>query len=506
MKKTKNVYDEVRRFYEEEATGGGTVRRDWVEGFLRQRAWGGAGDDELRQLWADLRMFLLYLDHSGAADLAEIPYQEYSRVIQWLAVHVKGFKATLKPVRRFFTTLVDFYRHLALKKLVADTAALEHAAREIAGGKRIKLDDRSVIMRKAAGALGDELSDVVDGIVEGLMLKLGAFFQRKEFNDDFQRALFLFAGPLNTLPDADPGEFSLFWQEFWDYFLFDYRLLASDDAPLAHFAAAHRGAFTAEERQIMDELLAARFTVFTVHRVISEDWVECTNLFTDEKFRLPHPDFDYKTMKRLLFFGHVFARDTVMVNYITSVELSAILRRRIREEAQRQKAIFDIQQPGATWDDFFARHALAFRHTVDALITLAKVNVTPFGQLERTFPAIPAVRTPDEGVAELFTTLMPEYGFSRHDRDLARRLWHDYSQLAASRVVKPGAWAAAVVYVYAYINSPQGVSAEQLAADFGVSTSSVYANRDKIAAALELTKFDPRYLNEEGFVYSLFMS
>lgn len=503
--KRKNVYDEVRHFYEEEAKNV-AVRRDWVEGFLRQKAWGGAGDNELRDLWTNLRMFLLYLDNTGVDYLEEIPNQEYSRVIQWLALHVKGFKATLKPVRHFFNILIDFYRYLALKKLVSDTAGLEQAAREIAGGRKVKLDDGSVIMRKAAGLMGDELSEVVNDIVEGLMLKLGSFFQRKEFNDDFQRALFLFAGPLNTLPDAEPGEFSVFWQEFWDYFLFDYHLLESDDTPLRLFAAAHRDGFNAEEKQIMEELLGARFTVFTVHRVISQDWVECVNVFTDEKFRLPHPEFDYKTMKRLLFFGHVFARDTVMVNYITSVELSAILLRRIKEEALRQKAIFDIQQPGASWDEFFARHALAFRHTVDALITLAKVNVTPFGQLEREFPPIPAARSADPRVAGLFVKLMPEYGFSRHDRGLAQRLWHDYSQLAAGRIVKPGAWAAAVVYVYAQLNSPQGISAEQLAVDFGVSTSSVYANRDKIFATLQLTKFDPRYLNEEGFVYSLFMS
>jgi len=500
----KNVYDEVKCFFEDEAAGSPAVRRDWVEGFLRQKAWGGADDEGLREVWTNLRMFLLYLSYSDASYLDEIPDREYSRVIRWLAAHVKGFKATLKPVRRFFNVLIEFYRYLALKKLVADTSGLEQAAREIAGGRKVKLD--SAVIHKAADASGEELDQVVGEIVEGLMLKLGVFFQRKEFNDDFQRALFMFAGPLNTLPDAEPGEFSLFWQEFWDYFLFDYRLLASDDTPLGHFAAAHRDVFSAEERQIMEELLNARFTVFTVQRVLSAEWVECVNMFTDEKFRLPHPEFDYKTLKRLLFFGHVFARDTVMVNYITSVDLSPNLRRRIREEALHQKAIFDIQQPGATWEDFFARHALAFRHTVDALITLAKVNVTPFGQLERAFPLIGTGRIPDALVSRMFTKLMPEYGFSRHDLRLAQRLWRDYSQVAVSAIRKSGAWAAAVVYVYAQINSPQGISAEQLAVDFGVSPSSIYANRDKIFKALELTKFDPRYLNEEGFVYSLFMS
>ncbi len=502
----KNVYDEVKHFFDEEMANSAAIRRDWVEGFLRQKAWGGAGEDGLREIWTNLRMFFLYLDHTEAEDIGEIPRREYSRMIQWLSVHVRGFKATLKPVRQFFNVLIDFYRFLALKKLVTDTSGLEQAAEEIAGGEKVKLDDRNAVMRKAMDGLGDELDEVVSDIVEGLMLKLGAFFQRKEFNDDFQRALFLFAGPLSTLPDTEPGEFSLFWQEFWDYFLFDYRLLTTDATPLAHFAAAHREAFSAEERQIMDELLNARFTVFTVHRVLSPEWVECVNMFTDEKFRLPHPEFEYRTMKRLLFFGHVFARETVMVNYITSVELSPNLRRRIKEEAQHQKAIFDIQRPGATWEDFFARHALAFRHTVDALITLAKVNVTPFSQLEREFPLVGNKRKPDLRVSHLFAKLMPEYGFSRHDLELVSRLWHDYSQLAASAIRKPGAWAAAVVYTYAQLNSPQGISAEQLAVDFGVSTSSVYANRDKLFQVLELTKFDPRYLNEEGFVYSLFMS
>lgn len=503
----KNVYDEVRHFYEQDADTYAAIRRDWVEGFLRQKAWGGASDEELRDIWANLRMFLLYLQHTETAGIEEIPYQEYSRVIKWLTGHVKGFKATLKPVRRFFNTLIEFYRHLAVKKVVADTSELEQAAQEIAGGKKIKLlDDRSLILGKSTAALTEEISDVVNDIVEGLMLKLGAFFQRQEFHDDFQRALFLFAGPLNTLPDSEPGEFSLFWQEFWDYFLFDYRLLASDKTPLNQFSETNRGGFSPEEKQIMEELLGARFTVFTVQRLLDDDWVQCANLFTGEEFRLPRPDFTYKVMKNMLFFGHVFSRETVIVNYITSVETSANLRRRIKEEAQRQKAIFEVQQPGASWDDYFARHALAFRHTVDALITLAKVNVTPFAQLGREYPAVIERRASDTRVSELFGKVMPDYGFSRHDQDLVTRLWHDFCQLAAIRVRKPGAWAAAAIYTYAQINSPQGIAAEQLAIDLNVSSSSVYANRDRIFQVLQLEKFDPRYLNEEGFVYSLFMS
>lgn len=501
----RNVYDEVYRFFEVEVTGQPAIRQDWVEGYLRLKAWGGVTDEELRDYWNNLRMFLLYLCDNEADDLEDIPYQEYGQVIRWLTAHVKGFKATLKPVRRFFAVLVDFYRYLAQKNVVADTTELELAAQEIAGGKRIKLDiDSGMLLRGADGGLTEEMGQFISEIIDQLMVKLGEFFQRKEFNDDFQRALFLFAGPVNSVPDPEPGDFNLFWQEFWDYFLFDYRLLALDETPLKHFTETYPGGFTSEEKQLLGDLREARFTVFTVQRVVNEDWVECANLFTDETFRLPYPDFEYKAMKRMLFFGHVFAKDTVMVNYITSVEISPNLRRRIREEGVRQKAIFEIQNPGATWDDFFARHALAFRHTVDAFITLAKVNVTPFDQLDREFPRVGEQREPDRRVSDLFVDTMPDYGFSLHDRHLTERLWNDFYQLAGVTVRKPGAWAAAIIYAYAHINFPQGISAEQLAVDFGVSTSSVYANRDKIVKILELAKYDPRYLNEEGLIYSLF--
>ena len=502
----KNVYDEVQRFYDQEIIDGIPVTRDWVDGFLRQKAWQGADDDELRDVWQNLKMLILYLDSTGTEYLEEISYNEYSRMIQWLVGRVKGFKATLKPVRRFFSVLLEFYRYLALKKLVVDTSELETAAKEITGGKKIKLDlDRTLTLGKgSSGAHSEEFDSIIGEIIENLMLKLGSFFQRKEFNDDFQRALFLFAGPLNAIPEPEPGELNLFWQEFWDYFLFDYHLLANDKTPLEHFAATSREELGVEEERILTDLLNARFTVFTVYRVINHEWIECMNLFTEEKFRLPHPEFEYKTMKRMLFFGHVFAHDTVMVNYITSIELSKNLRQRIKDEALRQKALYEIQNPGADWNEFFGRHALVFRHTVDVLITMAKVNVTPFDQLDRTFPTPKLDLVPDKTVSELFLKLMPEYGFSFHDRRLAEKLWNDYCRLAKVAIRKAGAWAAAVVYTYAQINSPQGISAEQLAVDFAVSTSSVYTNRDKIFAALELAQYDPRYLNEEGFIYSLF--
>jgi len=37
----KNVYDEVQTFYEEEIILEPVIKREWVDGYLRQKAWQG---------------------------------------------------------------------------------------------------------------------------------------------------------------------------------------------------------------------------------------------------------------------------------------------------------------------------------------------------------------------------------------------------------------------------------------------------------------------------------
>lgn len=510
----KNVYDEVRRFYEEDTPWDPIIKRDWIEGFFRQEAWQGATDDDLRDLWVNIRAFALYLeatdnDYSGC--LEEMPAQEYGLAIQWMTDNVEGYKKSLKAVRHFFDVLLNFYKYLTAKKLVQDYDELEMAAKEISGGKKLQLFPAafhegvpSLFGDGADSAThsGDMLHSVGEA-VERLMTKLGSYFQQTEFAEDFHRALFLYTGPVTAIPGEEQDEF---WLGFWDYFLFDYHLLASDVTPLAHFRDDYGAKLTHDERHILHELLSAKFVVFYISQVVNQEWVECVNLFTDEKFRLPHPHFNYNQLKKLLFFGHVFAKENVMVNYVTSLEVSTNLRRRIKEEVERQKALFVIQKPGATWDDMFNRHALVVRHAIDMLATLAKVNVIPFDQLGRFYPIIEDKREPNSNVMEEIGTLMRVYGFSLHDIHLARKLWYDYSQLVTVTVRKPEIWAATVVCTFSQLNSYNAIPAESLASDLEISASSIYNYRTRLYDTLELRQFDPRYINEEGFVMSLFSS
>lgn len=507
----KNVYDEIRLFFEEDIEWEPIVKREWVEGFLRQKAWQGITDSELRAIWRNIEMFILYLIHAENDSLDELTPREYSIAVEWLAGHIPDYSISLQSVRRFFEVLKDFYSYLYGKKLIAGTEEISRAAEEIAGGdklKLIKLDDEISELGifngdfDAAVLLPDELGKRVGDTVERLMVKIGSYFQREQFSNDFDRALYLYTGPFDHVPEDEQDEF---WLGFWDYFLFDYHLIESDEKPLQHFFDLQYKVLTADERQILQDLLKAKFTVFYIQKVLGPEWVECIDLFTGIVMKLPYPDFEFHSLKKILFYGHLYSGGVVMLNYVTSVEVSPNLRQRIKDEVLRQQAIYKMQRVEATLADFFDRHALVVRHTIDVLVTLAKVNVTSAFQLEKEFPAVQEVRTPNGQVTKLAGSLAREYGLSRHDIKLVEKIWHDFSQLAAPAIRKPGIWAAAVLFSFAQINGTDDIAPEELAESVGISLASLKNSRNKLFDILDLQKFDPRYLSEEGFVLSLFV-
>jgi hypothetical protein len=510
----KNIYDQVKLFYDEENEWEPVIEQELVEGFFRHKAWQGLTDEKLQNIWQNLRMFILYLEYVENRDLESIALEDYSLLIEWLNDNIPDFTKDIKVVREFFAVLIDFYRYLAGKKVIADLSGLEKAAAEIAGGDALKLkviqDDKepSDLFVDKLGDFSQGLSDIsshtahlIGEMVEQLMSKLGAYFQHENFNNDFERALYLYTGPLDSVPEEGQEDF---WLGFWDYFLFDYHLLQDDTTPLQHFNAEFGGKLSPDEKRILEDLLSARFTVFFVNRVVNHDWVECTNLFTEEKFELPFM-FDLTSLKKMLFFGHVFSRGLMMINYVTSMEVSARLRRRIKDEVIRQHKVYQVQAPEADMQDFFSRHALVVRHTIDILVTLAKVNVTPAAQLERKYPPVIERRESNEKVNEWIEKAALNYNFSRQDVKLMQKLWFDFNQRDRVLVRKPVLWAVAVMYAYMKLNYSSNFHMGEIAEHLDISVASVRTNYHRIFIKLGIEPFDPRYLSEEGFVFSLFM-
>lgn len=512
----KNVYDQVEIFYSQDLLWEPIIKQEWVEGFLRQKAWQGLDDGKLKDSWKQIEIFIMYLNDADHDDLKEITVVEYSFAIEWLTEHIAGFKATLKRVQHIFNVLIDFYSYLFSKKIIHDMGDIKEAAEEIAGGKKLKLikadsmvdrfrlvEDNIDELTSFDAEFSHHLGSIIGESIEGLMLKLGKYFHKDDFAEDFERALYLYIGPFEKVPEEGKDEF---WLGFWDYFLFDYHLIKSDSKPLEYFKMIYGEKLNPEEGRILKELLNSKFTVFYVNKILNPNSVECVNLFTDEIFSLPLLDFDYRSLKKMLFFGHVFPTGLVMINYLSSVEISTNLRRRIKDEVVRQTEIFAIQKPDATLEEFFNRHALVLRHTVKILVTLSKVNVTSRMHLGRSYPVIEDKRVPNQGVVKLLQELVSSHGYSLYDQKMLEKMWYDFSQLTVINVRKPAIWAGAIFYAYVDINSQNHAVVKEIAAQLDISTGSIYKNRILVDDVLELQIFDPRYLSEEGFIISLFES
>jgi hypothetical protein len=245
-------------------------------------------------------------------------------------------------------------------------------------------------------------------------------------------------------------------------------------------------------------LVKARFAVFFVKNIAPDDWLECEDLFTGRNFFLPNPAEEQTPLKDLLFMGHLFSDNMVLVNYVMSVSVSVKLRRRIKEEVNKQRQFFLSQEPGSSWEDFFGRHAVAVRHTIDIFTNFSKLNAVADVTVPKSVGR--SERIEDAEVTGLLLKVMADNLFSFHDRQLALRIWFDYCGQKKPIVKKPHLWAAGVVAVFIAINSSFDVDYDYISHIFCVPLPSLYRCRSQIAKAIGLEEYDLRYLNEEGFI------
>ena len=97
-------------------------------------------------------------------------------------------------------------------------------------------------------------------------------------------------------------------QTFWDYFLFDYRLLADDKTPLQHYhdVICHDASEMDTSVDILNELIKAKLVLFDVQRRTEEGMYVCRNIFTNEKYTLMLPVDDNIDTEGLYFHGAIF--------------------------------------------------------------------------------------------------------------------------------------------------------------------------------------------------------
>jgi hypothetical protein len=199
-----------------------------------------------------------------------------------------------------------------------------------------------------------------------------------------------------------------------------------------------------------------------------------------------------------------------MLNYITSMPASDKLRQRMKDEVLRQYEMYrTYQQPDATIDDFFSRHAAAVRHIIDILASFAQLNVMPLS------PDAP-VRQPQDvrdNQPEWEKLLMEKAGMcglSLYAKNLLLRFYHDFlacweragmgtCQLRGEVLV------AALLSEFVHMNGMEFMQKDFIRETLGVDAGDMKKMAKRVRSALHCETLNPSYLTEEGFVRSIYV-
>ena len=505
-----NVYTLVKRFYSAHGRANIFVSRTLIERYLRASAWRGRSNEDLCTDWHCIEDFLTVIqrrDDSLARLFIRIDY--LALFFRYADAHIDR-RPLKRHVEDYFARMRAFLVYLdETGDYDVDIGELDADLEMFYITGRFRLPER-VEWEEIEGLTIEDIEE--DERIEmeelniqlnELLHKIGEYFRRPSYQRDIGRAAMIYTGDLydmNAYEDATEEEKETFWLRFWDYFFFDYHLISTDETPIAHYSEREWDKLDYDEREIIRDLMAARFAVLAVEEEY-EDHVVCRDILRDEEVVLPHPDIPGALTKSILF-GHICDEGMMMLNYITAIPASKRLQRRIRDTLQQEYELFRMQAPDATMDHFLAREAALVRHTIHVLSTLAQINVLPRHALPQPISRTidPHVCAEELGVLQIISE---KIGFSRHSQVLMCEMFLDYAQTDLGRAQTPETLTA-MLFLFAEINNIDLTPIKELYHVFGSDRKTVRAACDRMRDALGCIPFDPRYLGEEGFVTMLY--
>lgn len=500
---TDNVYRKIELFYQNNKQLNMIIKKTQMDRYFREMAWKGKSDLLLRRIFGVISAMLAYMNHRKLGDYHLLTRYDFVEIFYMYADTRPNLRLIKQNVEMFFSYLEDFIQLMA-----SDDKEILNALHE---GRSLFYDRGCFALpdRQEYDAFCDTLEHTeeisedemehLNYLLDGLVSRMIAYFQRDELRPDFSRAVMLYAGPFVEPEKADEN----WWMGFWDYFFFDYHC-KDDDMPPVHYYLAHeKERLSAEEQYVLRDLMQAKLTIFTVD-YLDDDIAVCSDLFSGEELELPCPDAAFHEFKNMIFFGHLQRRGVMLLNYITGLSASKRLQKRIRDEINKQYDRFRIyQMPRATLQDFFFRHAAAVRHTVQILSGFAQLHVVADieGEISRREVVSAALLEPEETRIESKAKLLH---FSAYSIFFVKRIYEDY----VAKVKRRGTNAvqAAVLILIEGINGAEYVPIEKICKAFGVRQDEALIAVNEVGMAVNCVAFDPRYLTEEGYVQLLYLT
>ena len=510
-----NVFDLIEEFYTQDEEWNSVLQQACAEDFLRYKTWQGAKDGELVKIWDYITILCIYLGNSENF-LGDMSRENYIDCVGWCCRNVSGFPATESNIAHFLDVMQEFYAYMKKKRIITrDNAPAEAKAKLLADGKlqivgkdgsflpgndRYNLYSTPDLPTKVYLNIGERMQNLLDDVQ--------SYYTQKQFRRDLERADFLFGGIFqNGTVQEKPGteEYS---QTFWDYFLFDYRLLEDDKTPLQHYRDVICRDVSEMDTSvdILNELIKAKLVLFDVQRRTEEGMYVCRNIFTNEKYTLMLPVDDNIDTEGYIFMGHIFYENTMVMNFLRGLVMSQTSRKRFFEVVSAAKDWFAVRQSGEmSWEEFINRNPMFVRHV--SVLYAIYVRMEGFNFSTQISDYQPAALLEDKTSAML-ESLRGTGLFSAYDIQLMRTMWSDFMLRGNALPDNTDAdfehWTAAVMYCFVKLNDVYTFTEKQV---FAMCRATDHAKLkqmiDMLNETLQLEAHDPRYVNEEGLLLML---
>lgn len=512
-----NVYALVEGFYNENPACEKIFSQELVERYLRQRAWQGESDEKLRQLWSLLELFLSYIKENELGNFTSLSIFDYQEIIYRYKDLHEDFELEpdavhkwLEMTYKIFSDLGDADLREGLENFLKDLEDSLYVSGNFLMPPRRSKDDFFKSLE------GDEAYDEkkiheLNQALDKLLNKVSLYFKRPKYARDLDRALRIFCGPNDVPPlsssDDETEELRSFRISFWDYFMFDYHLLADDQTLLEHYFQKEHEHLSTMEQDLLRDLLHARFIVFEVTSV-EDEAIICRDLFTGEVLELPPPDMALVSFEQAIFFGHIRTRGVLLLNYVSSVPATKLLRQRMREIILRLYELFKLQEKDASLDEFFLREAAAVRHIISLMAGYAQLNVVPLREMPREISRLNERIENFIGEKCVLCDLVQYIGLSQHAVYLIEKLFEDALSVMEDEQTcrnQISALMTAVLLLFIKLNGYDFAPQSDMFEIFGSNEKETTLLLHTLKQRLQLSVFDPRYLTEDGFVLSLYI-
>lgn len=487
-----DIYQKIREFYKKDAKFSDILPLVIVEKYFRKEAFRGAKEALLCEEWEVISAIFRFMLDKHILSWEDVSDEDYMSCFP-------EFEKTINLT--IFMYFVERFRTYASQQdlKTKKNFSQKNTKKEQVLKKTLANEDENKVAKATEDLFLDDFNP--------LMLKIAKYFQQEKFIADFNRALKLYTG-LNDYNDENALTNKVhkgLIYSLWDYFLFNYHLTLNDETPLKYFLENQKKKLSNSERKFLKQLSSGYFSLLRI-KYYDANSIWCEDLLLEKVFSLPLIRDNISENLNKLLCGHV---NNDGVFFWEALPINKKLQKRIVEEIKTQYELFrKYTLTDASMIDFLKRHAAGVRHIVIAFSSFNRVKLLPIQNknlpmLEKDF----TISRFELEVEQLLINFSDYFHLGFYACTRMLKLYSDYYYMSSDKALQkrsPRAMAACIVLLFAKINALEIKEPRIVTQFFSTKLPLVQERMVEVENQLGCIPFDPRYLSEEGMVFSVY--